>query len=126
MIAPPRATSNKPDCNHGRGDALGRPPGSGVVGIAGWPPRGQRGVTASRPEGLARLAYSYNRERVAPSGPPLPTGPEIIRRDLEPNPSIPDEPTLGDCRAQFKTPPAMYFEPAAFFMARSPIARMCH
>jgi hypothetical protein len=28
--------------------------------------------------------------------------------------------SLGDCRAQFKTPPAMYFEPAAFFMARSP------
>jgi hypothetical protein len=32
----------------------------------------------------------------------------------------------GIAGAQFKTPPAMYFEPAPFFMARWPIARVCH
>jgi hypothetical protein len=45
-------------------------------------------------------------------------GPEIIRRDLEPNPRIPDEPFTGGLQGpSSKTPPAMYFDPAALFMA---------
>jgi hypothetical protein len=50
-----------------------------------------------------------------------PLGPEIIHRALEPNPPIPDELFTGGLQVpRSKTPPAMYFERSAFFMARSP------
>jgi hypothetical protein len=46
-------------------------------------------------------------------------GPEIIRRALE-NPPIPDEPFTGGLQGPVQNAAAMYFEPAAFVMARSP------
>jgi len=46
--------------------------------------------------------------------------PEIIRSALEPNPAYPRQTFhWGIAGPSSKTPPAMYFEPAALFRARS-------